>query len=396
MMMRKNERAAHDMGEKSDVEQAIDDVRRTAQEAQEEKEWKERLEAAKAREAAERAAAEHGARAELEAHGSAPTAPASGYRNDLYGDFASERGADGKIRLEGDAAKAASAFAGEFRREAKYMTNTFTGERIAAEYDIRTNNFSTQTRIAELPDGRKVFMVYDHRGSWLHRGLDGFMKRRNGLKMRKVSREEWKAQFESKSTIPVIENDDPDTVMMPFQPNVNAHDLFAKNAGVEDFGECGWAKEAGIEEKNEMLGLLVDEVKRIHGTGTAWGELILPNVIYSKDKKPIVCDPEVRYDEDVPLPEAKARDLRDLCLSVAGALEQAHGQNVATTVRGILDRYGDAEVIAELKKAAAERRGFISNLFFAYEKERTGVKGKKQYDAILKAIASYEAPEKAP
>jgi len=338
------------------------------------------------------------ARQELESSDTGIQAPgqAGPHRTDLYGEFGAERRADGKIELAGEAKEAAERTATEFRRGAKYMTNTITGEKIAAEYDIQTRNFSTQTRIQELPDGRKVFMVYDHRGSWLHRGFDGLAKRLNGLKMRKVSRAEWKAQFESKSTIPVIENDDPDMVMMPFQPNVNAHDVFAKNGEIEDFGENSWAKGVGLEEKLGMAEALVDETKRIHDTGTAWGELILPNVIFSSEKKPIVCDPEVRYDEDVPLAEAKARDLKDLCLSVAAALEHAHGEkDYGRTVGTILERYEDPEVLGELKKLASQKRGFLKNLVFGYEQVRTGTKSKKQYDAILATIAAYETPETA-
>ncbi|WKZ28970.1 MAG: hypothetical protein QY323_05615 [Patescibacteria group bacterium] len=326
------------------------------------------------------------------------TPPVSGvtghFREDLYGDFAREQRTDGKIVLEGEAASAAGKAAEGFRRGAKYMTNTIIGEKIAAEYDIRTRNFSTQTSIAELPDGRKVFMVYDHRGSWLHRGLDGLMKRLNGLRMRKVSRKEWKAQFESKSTIPVIENEDPDTVLMPFQPNVNAHDVFAKNAEIENFGENGWAKNVDLEGKIGMAESIVDEMKRIHGTGTAWGELILPNVIFTDEKKPIVCDPEVRFDKDVPLNEAKARDLKDLCLSVAAALEHAHGESdYGRTAKAILGRYNDPVVLGELKKLASKKRGVLGTIFFGYEQARTGTKSKKQYDEILKAIREYEVPE---
>lgn len=371
-----------------EVQEALDIVRETAAESAAEK----RLEAeTKDREELE------GVLESLERESDVPQpASSASYRPDLYGAFAGERREDGKIELAGAAAEAAEKAATEFRRGAKYMTNTITGEKIAAEYDIRTRNFSTQTRIQELPDGRKVFMVYDHRGSWLHRGLDGLMKRLNGLRMRKVSRAEWKAQFESKSTIPVIENDDPDTVMMPFQPNVNAHDVFAKNGEIEDFGAQGWAKEADLEEKLDMAGTLAEEARRIHGTGTAWGELILPNVIFSAEKKPIVCDPEVRYDEDVPLAEAKARDLKDMCLSVAAALEHAHGvTDYGRAVGAILGRYDDAEVIGELKRLASTKRGFLQNLVFGYEQVRTGTKSKKQYDAILAAIAAYEAPEES-
>jgi len=320
---------------------------------------------------------------------SAPTNP--NLRADLYGEFESEKGADGVIRLSGEAKASAETLAAKFRKEAKFMTNTVTGEPIAAEYDIRTNNFSTQTRIAELEDGRKVFAVYDHKGSAVHRFLDGLMKKLSGLRMAKVSRAEWKRAFEEKSTIPTIENDDPDTVLMPFIPNVNGSDLFERNREIKDFGVCHWATGAGAEEKLSLAEELVDEAKRRHDVGTPWGELILPNVIYSEDKKPIICDPEVRYDPGVTLEEAKARDLKDLCVSVAGALERAHGADVGKTVARLLSRYGDRDTVIALQELAGKKRGLVANLTFGYEQARTGVSGKKQYDKILAAIREYNS-----
>jgi hypothetical protein len=150
------------------------------------------------------------------------------YPEDLYSDFASDKTSTGKIALFGEVKEAVEKNAAHFRRQAKFMTNTITGVPIAVEYAGRTNNFSTQTRIMELPDGRKVFAVYDHKGSVVHRALDGVMKWASGLRMHKVSRKKWKRQFEEKSNIPTIENSDPDTVLMPFHPNVNGNDLFGE------------------------------------------------------------------------------------------------------------------------------------------------------------------------
>jgi len=309
----------------------------------------------------------------------------------LYGDFASNKAQSGGIVLSPEIRRAVESSATIFRAEAKFMTNTITGEQIAAEYDIRTRNFSTQTRIAELPDGRKVFIVYDHKGSSVHRVLDRFMKWASGLRMKKVSRKEWKKQFEGKSTIPVIENTDADTIVMPFIPNVNGFDLFAQNGEIENFGVCEWAKEAGLEEKLQLAEAIVDEVARVHASGTAWGELILPNIIFSKEKRPIICDPEVRYNDDVSLPEAKARDLRDLLVSVSGALSRAHDlQDPTSVVKKILDRYPDSTVIVELQKLAAKERTFLQNLTFGYEQVRSGTPSKAAYDQVLKVVREYQ------
>jgi hypothetical protein len=80
-------------------------------------------------------------------------------------------------------------------------------------------------------------------------------------------------------------------------------------------------------------------------------------------------------------------------MSVAAALEAAHGQDVAVTVKNLLDRYADPEVIAEAKRLASTKRGIFANLFFGYEQARSGTKDKKQYDAVRAAIAGYETPE---
>jgi hypothetical protein len=332
------------------------------------------------------------ARRELEISGEGTQAigHVTPFREDLYGAFAVERRADGKIALSGEAASAAEKAADEFRRGAKSLNNLVAGEKIAAEYDTRTGNFRAQTRLDTLPDGRKIFMIYDYRGSWVHRTLDGAMKRLNGLPMRKADRGEWKKLHELKTPIPVIENGDPHMAMMPYVPNANAKDVFANNAEIENFGACDWAKDAGLEEKNALSGKIMDEMKRFHDRKGAWGEAVLSNVIFTEKQEPVMCDFEVMYDEDVPSAEAKARDVKDMCTSIGAALEAAHGQDVAVTVKRLLDRYADPEVIAEAKKLASKKRGVLANLFFGYEQARSGAKDKKQYDAVREAIAAYE------
>ena len=322
----------------------------------------------------------------------AATERVSPYRVDTFGEFEHEADEKGRIVLGPEQAKAVGQRAASFRREAKYMTNTVTGEPIAVEYKGRTNNFSTQTRITELPDGRKVFMIYDHKGSSFHRFLDGTMKRMSGLRMQKVPREDWKSQFESKSNIPIIPNEDPDTVLLPFLPNVNGNDLFAHNGDIKDFGECAWANDAGVDEKLELALSLVDETQRIHDQGKAWGELIMPNVIFTKDKKPVICDPEIRYDEDMPVEEAKARDLRDLVLSVCATLAKAHQTDPEQVVGPLLDRYKDGRVIDELKTLLKEKRSLLMKLTMGYELVRTGHPNAKAYDRVIETMRAHLEP----
>ena len=66
-----------------------------------------------------------------------------------------------------------------------------------------------------------------------------------------------------------------------------------------------------------------------------------------------------------------------------------------STVKNLLDRYADPDVIAEAKKLASKKRGVLANLFFGYEQARSGAKDKKQYDAVRAAVAAYEMPEKS-
>lgn len=104
-----------------------------------------------------------------------------------------------------------------------------------------------------------------------------------------------------------------------------------------------------------------------------------------------MCDPEVRYDEDVPLPEAQARDLRDLILSCCAALRKSEGRSdYAETVKLILDSYSKEEVIEVLRTISDGKFSLGLTLTFWNEKLRTGVESKKEYIAILEAIRSYK------
>lgn len=314
----------------------------------------------------------------------------TGPRDFLLGKFDRESVANGRLQLKGAAKKSMEAGATTFRNQAQYMTNMMTGKRIATEYGSRTNNFSTQTQIQELPDGRKAFMVYNHAGSWLHRWLDTAMKRASGLRMRKATHDEWKTWFEEKSNIPVIENNDPNTVVMPFIPNVNALDAFVHDKEIKKFGECAWAEHLTPEDKLELAHRIMDEMRRLHGKGTVWGEAILPNIIFTKDRQPVICDPEVRFDEDMPLKEAMARDLKDICLSIGSALATAEGLDVETVVQGLLDRYGDREVVIELQNLAHQKSTLLQRLTKGYELVRSGAGTTQRYDTILGAIRDYD------
>lgn len=318
------------------------------------------------------------------------------YPKELYADFSAEQSADGKIILPPELQQTVETSAEQFRSEAKVVTSITKGEPIATEYDSRTNNFSTQTRIMPLPDGRKVFAVYCHSGSVVHRMLDGFMKWANGLRMKKVSRKEWKTQFETKSNIPTIPNDDPNTVLLPFHENVNAYDVFAHNKEIKDFGKLTWASRVDAEEKLSLADSIITELKRVHDQGKAWGEAILPNIIFTKEKRPIICDPEIRYDEGMDPDEAKARDIKDIVISVCGALERTETEtDFGSVVRRLLDNYKDSPVLQKLREIASRKRSFFQNIFFQYELVRSGAGSKKLYDTVLQHITAHLSPSEA-
>jgi tRNA A-37 threonylcarbamoyl transferase component Bud32 len=266
------------------------------------------------------------------------------------------------------------------------------GNKTATNYDSRVTNYSTLTNIVTLADGRKLFVVYNYPYSQVHRSLDGFMKRLTGCRMEKANSREWKNRFESKSRLPVIPCEDENIVVMPFVSNINLYDLFVYKDDIKDFGECQFAETADVEGLLGIVDKIVVEVTDTHEKNITWGELILPNIIIDKEEKVHICDPETAYDKEVPIHEQKARDLSDLIVSVAAALDKygiEHGQ----AVKRVLDSYNDKEVIAELKVLASKKPKFLEKVFFGYTKVRLGLKDKEQLQKIKEAIANYQIPE---
>jgi hypothetical protein len=103
-----------------------------------------------------------------------------------------------------------------------------------------------------------------------------------------------------------------------------------------------------------------------------------------------MCDPETRYDDEVSLNEAKARDLKDLILSISAALRKSENEtDYASTVRLVLDEYPNNVVIEILKKISTSAFSPGLSVTFWNEKLRTGVSGKEEYLKILSAIREY-------
>lgn len=309
----------------------------------------------------------------------------------LLGDFSVKDIRDGFIHIDDADVPMVRDQVRKLRKSAKFIKPLLGGTPIAAQYDIHVNNFSTHTAVLKLADGRRLFAVFAHKGSVVHRALDGIMKHVAGLRMGKVSRDKWKDAFLEHARIPQVTSDDPNTVLMPYIENVNAYDVIANNKEISNFGAIDWANNITPEGKNDALRATAREVKAIHAQGIAWGECILQNLILTKDKRAVMCDPEVRYDEGVPLTEAQARDLRDLLLSSCAALRKSEGVTDFTeTVKIMLDEYENDEVIDALKKISHGKFSIGLMLTFWNEKMRTGVNGKEEYQEILKAIRNYE------
>jgi tRNA A-37 threonylcarbamoyl transferase component Bud32 len=262
------------------------------------------------------------------------------------------------------------------------------GNKTATEYDSKVRNFSTVTNIVTLSDGEKLFVVYNYSTSRVHRALDGFMKKVTGCRMKKADFKEWKGRFEQKSRIPTIECEDENMVVLPFLPNVNAYDLFANRDAIKDFGECDFAETIDANGLLDVLEKVVVEIQDSHANNITWGELILPNIIVDKDQSVHICDPETSYDSDVPMTEQKARDLLDLIISSAAALEKEDVEYSVVAAR-ILNNYQDKTVIKELQKLAQKKPGILERVFFGYTKARLGLKNSAQWKSIKEAIANY-------
>jgi tRNA A-37 threonylcarbamoyl transferase component Bud32 len=282
----------------------------------------------------------------------------------------------------------------EHARKKKGSTpSLLKGDKTAAEYDIQVGNFSTRTGILHMDDGKRVFAVYNYDSSWIHRKLDGLSKRLSGDKMTKASSKEWKQLFEAKSNIPTIPNPDPNLVLMPYIPNVNAYDAIANNKTIENFGECDWAKTLSPGDKIVIGKSIIQELASLHGKNIAWGETILPNIILSKNQKPIIVDPEVSYGKNVPLEEQKARDLHDLLRSISGALNKSEGvtdESYNSVVKQLLDSYQDQKVITKLKEISAKKPSLVAKIYAPfYEPARLGI-SMKEAKKVDQAITSYQ------
>ena len=181
-------------------------------------------------------------------------------------------------------------------------------------------------------------------------------------------------------------------VLMPYLPNINLRDLMSRNKEMKNFGECEWAKDLDVEGKKEIIDQVVDRVIETHDQGQAWGETILDNMIITKDKRVVICDPETLYDEDVPQTQRMASDLRDITFSTTIAmLRSGDAQNPQEIVDQVLARYDNPEVTSALKRTVGKKLSLVQRLVYPiFEQARLGFKDMKEYDSIRQAILDFE------
>lgn len=283
-------------------------------------------------------------------------------------------------------AEAASVFFAE-TKDSKVATTK--GYKVAGVYDTQVQGWTTQSKIIDL-DGKKVFILCSYPAGAMRRRTDRLMERLSGDPMRKPKPAEWKGIVESRSNIPTIAGMPEGIVAMPFVESINVYDIFAHQKDIKDYGPFEWAKTMSVDERLDLIGPLAEELKRVHDGGKTWGEAILPNFVLTKDRTPILVDPETTY-EGIDLPEQKALDLRNLILSAYGALARAEKfTDPEAVIARVLDGYDDAAVkksLAQLcEKPLSLRKRLFFNLFGRY---RIGATDLKEFELVRGAIHAY-------
>lgn len=313
----------------------------------------------------------------------------------LFGDFIDhEQNEDGRIMLSEEEMADVILKVDEHKlRTDRSLPSILTGSPTATEYDSKATTFSTRTTIIEV-NGKKIFVVRNYPLSFIHKGMDTAYKKLSGLHMAKARSGKWKERIEEKSEIPVIDYPDKDVVLMPYVDNINAYDAFANNHDIKNFGNCEWARDMHMDGKIELARSIAIELGRVHSTGKTWGEISLPNIIITPDRRPILVDAETEYDPHVPLLERKARDLRDTLLSVAGAVHKSEGvADYSAIVKAMLDAYPSDEVVEELQ-GMDDKAGLIAPVIRRfYDTARLSI-GVRERPKVFAAIESYERSER--
>lgn len=271
------------------------------------------------------------------------------------------------------------------------------GNPTALSYPGTARNRSTMTNIMTLDDGRRIFLI-DPKSSSFHRWSDTHLRHLSGSPARKVSESEWKTVFIEKSRIPVLNGEGEDIVTFPYKdiialpyiPNVNGIDYFAYNKEINFSEEYAWAGNAGVDEKLSVAKNALSELSVIHSEGRAWGEPAAHNMLIAHEGQSVmIVDPEVLYDTDVPLLEAQARDVLDLTISIAGAMNTASdigGAEYQDFVTELFTVYPDQDVLEEAVRIVKPPSLAQRMLYPVYEQKRMSNLPFAEYQAITAAI----------
>lgn len=294
------------------------------------------------------------------------------------------------------------------QRECTAQTNAFfeevkdskpaldKGYKVAGAYDVRIQGWTTRSKIIEV-DGKRFFVLCSFPAGNTRRRFDRLMEAVSGDPMRKPTPAGWKRTVESRSEIPTVAGTRSDMVVMPYLEVFNAYDLFADQKDIQDFGPFDWAKQATTGDKLALIGPIGAALARLHASGKTWGEAILPNVVLDQQRQPTFVDPETTY-EGIPEREQRARDVRTLIGSIAGALARAEDrrdfQDVAHLV---LQGYGDdSELVTALDRLCAEPLGFRQKLTFEFwGKFRVGATDGKEFEEVRLSIRAAIAERRA-
>jgi hypothetical protein len=271
-------------------------------------------------------------------------------------------------------------------KDSKTATNV--GYDVPAAYDAHVKGWTTRAKIIDI-DGKKAFALCNYPASRWRRLSDRMMEYISGDPMHKPKPSTWKETVEARSNIPTIAGTPENMVLMPYIESINAYDVFAEQKNIKDFGPFEWAKTLTLEDKIAMAGDFAKTLKATHDTGRTWGEAILPNLILTKDKTPILIDAETTY-EGIPTNEQKALDIRNLISSISGALARsAEVKDFRPIVKNVLDQYPDPEIRTELKRVCSQPQPWRQRLVFnTFSKFRLGATDLDEFERVKKAIVA--------
>lgn len=272
----------------------------------------------------------------------------------------------------------------------RWIKPRFATGHLIAHHDAgsQAKNWSTITRIIDLSDGRKVYLVYRYALSWMHALLDNSIRILCGRHSWKcVTRRGWQKRFERKSRIRLYELHVPGVVAMEYVHNRNLWDVLVNN-----FGNLSYV------EVERALADIVRQVNEMHAERVAWADLIVNNLIIRSDTGGgVICDTEVGYLPWVSTKRQQVLDWRDFIFSVCGAWSQ-HPEwkdRMCDMAQAMVMAIRNSEVRNELIRDCRKHRLFGDFTFWQYAwfaafGGQLSQPSRDVYRAIRQAIAGVE------